>query len=469
MKLKSIFTNSFGILFSRITGLGRDIAMASALGASVWTDIFFVASKLPNLFRRIFAEGAFTQAFMPSFIASRQKGVFATAIFLRFMLIIVAMSILVTLFPEILTRSIAWDWSDELIAQTAPLTAINFWYLDLIFIVTFLATLLQYKEHFATSAFSTSLLNLSMIASLLIYMKESPKTIIIALSVSVLIGGLLQVLAHLIAIKKFNLHRILLGGWKYRKDRDIKEEKKQFNSLFFPSVWGNSMPQISSFIDTILASFLVSGSISYLFYANRVFQLPLAIIAIAASTALFPSISKAIKNNNEAEAYLQLNRVFWLLLSLLGVATLGGVILAEPIVWLLFERGAFGEVQTIETSEVLMMYMLGLIPYGMAKLFALFLYANREHTKAAKIATFTLIINVTISIILMNLMGAMGLALAGSISGLIFFILTVRGVGANRFFDIIKSIKLLYLIIGLAFWALLIIYINELLVSWIRT
>jgi len=469
MKLKSIFTNSFGILFSRITGLGRDVAMASALGASVWTDIFFVAFKLPNLFRRIFAEGAFTQAFMPSFIASRQKGVFATAIFLRFMLVVVAMSILVTLFPEILTRSIAWDWSDELIAQAAPLTAINFWYLDLIFIVTFLATLLQYKEHFATSAFSTSLLNLSMIASLLIYMKESPDTIIIALSVSVLIGGLLQVLVHLIAIKKFNLHRILLGGWKYRKDRDVKEEKKQFNSLFFPSVWGNSMPQISSFIDTILASFLLSGSISYLFYANRVFQLPLAIIAIAASIALFPSISKAIKNNNEAEAYRQLNRVFWLLLSLLGAATLGGVILAEPIVWLLFERGAFGEVQTIETSKVLMMYMLGLIPYGMAKLFALFLYANKEHTKAAKIATFTLIINVTISIILMNLMGAMGLALAGSISGLIFFILTVRGVGADRFFDIIKSIKLLYVIIGLAFLALILIYINELLVSWIRT
>ncbi|HHH19292.1 MAG TPA: lipid II flippase MurJ, partial [Campylobacterales bacterium] len=350
-----------------------------------------------------------------------------------------------------------------------PLTAINFWYLDLIFIVTFLATLLQYKEHFATSAFSTALLNLSMIACLLIYMKEAPETIIIALSVSVLIGGFLQVAVHLISIKKFNLHRILIGGWKYRKYRDVKEEGKQFKSLFFPSVWGNSMPQISSFIDTILASFLVAGSISYLFYANRIFQLPLASIAIAASIALFPSISKAIKNNNEAEAYRQLNRVFWLLLGLLGLATLGGMILAEPIVWLLFERGAFTQAQTIETSKVLMMYMLGLIPYGMAKLFALFLYANKEHMKAAKIATFTLVINVTISIILMNLMGAMGLALAGSISGLIFFILTVRGVGADKFFDIIKSIKLLYVVVGLAFSALLLIYANELLISWIRT
>lgn len=109
MKLKSIFTNSFGILFSRITGLTRDVIMASALGASIYTDMFFIAFKLPNLFRRIFAEGAFTQAFMPSFVASKHKGVFATAIFLRFILFIFFMSLTVTLFPEIITKLLAWD------------------------------------------------------------------------------------------------------------------------------------------------------------------------------------------------------------------------------------------------------------------------------------------------------------------------------------------------------------------------
>lgn len=193
--------------------------MASALGASGYSDIFFVVFKLPNLFRRIFAEGAFTQAFMPSFIASRQKGVFAIAIFIRFILVLVAISMVVTLFPELLTKAIAVGWSDEKIASSAYLTAINFWYLDLVFIVTFLATLLQYREHFATTAISTALLNLSMISALLIYMKNDPKTIIYALSISVLIGGLLQVIAHIIAIKRFNLQRILIGGWKYRKKR----------------------------------------------------------------------------------------------------------------------------------------------------------------------------------------------------------------------------------------------------------
>ncbi|HHS93517.1 MAG TPA: murein biosynthesis integral membrane protein MurJ, partial [Campylobacterales bacterium] len=464
--------NSFGILFSRVTGLGRDVAMASALGASVWTDIFFVAFKLPNLFRRIFAEGAFTQAFMPSFIASKQKGVFATAIFLRFMLVLVAMSLVVTFFPEILTKAIAWDWSEELIGQTAPFTAINFWYLDLVFIVTFLATLLQYKEHFATTAMSTALLNLAMIAALLIYMKEEPVIIIYALSIAVLIGGLLQVLVHIMAIKKYNLHPLLIGGWKYRKkkekQKDLNEEKKSFNTLFFPSVWGNSMPQISSFIDTILASFLISGSISYLFYANRVFQLPLAIIAIAASIALFPAISKAIKHGNEALAHQHLERIFWILLALLGFATLTGIILAEPIIWLLFERGAFTEQMSVDTAAVLAMYMLGLIPYGLAKLFALFLYAKKEHLKAAKIATVTLVINVSISIVLMNLMGAPGLALAGSIGGLIFFILTLQGVGFNTFTRIMDFKKFMYVFIGLAFSSYLLILLNDILMEWIR-
>ncbi|HHC11216.1 MAG TPA: lipid II flippase MurJ, partial [Campylobacterales bacterium] len=239
MKLKSIFTNSFGILFSRVTGLGRDVIMASALGASIYTDMFFIAFKLPNLFRRIFAEGAFTQAFMPSFVASKHKGVFATAIFLRFILFIFAMSLTVTLFPEIITKLLAWGWSSETIATTAPFTAINFWYLDFIFMVTFMATLLQYREHFATTAMSTSLLNISMISVMLIYMNHEPKVIVYALSFGVVFGGVLQVITHLIALKHFKMHKILIGGWKYRAKKDVKEEEKSFTKLFIPSVWGN--------------------------------------------------------------------------------------------------------------------------------------------------------------------------------------------------------------------------------------
>lgn len=468
MRLKSIFTNSFGILFSRVTGFGRDVLMTSALGASIWSDMFIVALKLPNLFRRIFAEGAFTQAFMPSFIGSKHKGVFATAIFLRFMLFILGLSIAITLFPEPLTKLMAWGFNSDQIAQTGVLTAINFWYLDLIFIVSFLAALLQYKNHFATTALSTIFLNLSMITALLFYIKEDPKAVAYALSFSVVIGGVLQVIAHLVAIKKLSLHRLLIAGWKYKKEKDVKEEEKKFKSLFLPSILGNSAPQLAAFLDTFLATFLMAGSVSYLFYANRIFQLPLALIAIATATVLFPAISKALKNDNKTLAYENLTQAFWILAFLLGASTIGGYFLSEPIIWLLFERGEYSVAMSQETARVLQMYMMGLLPFGLAKLFSMYLFAAKKHLKAAKIAIYGLIASSIMSLILMKPMGAMGLALAGSIGGWVLFIFTVREVGVDKFKNIILSKKTIYFIASMIFFSIGISYISTWLITLIR-
>jgi putative peptidoglycan lipid II flippase len=465
---KSIFSNSFGILISRITGLARDILMTSVLGANVWSDVFFMAFKFPNLFRRIFAEGSFTQSFMPSYIASRQKSVFAVAIFIRFMAVIIGFSLIVTLFPEFFTKLLAWDWNADLIAKTAPLTTINFWYLDLIFIVTFLGTLLQHKEHFFTTAFSTVWLNIAMIVTLMLFAHSDPKIIVYALSFSILVGGLLQVITHLYTIRQQGLMKLLIGGWKYRKTKDVKEEESKFSALFFPSVVGNSTAQIASFIDTSLASFLAAGSVSYLFYANRVFQLPFAIIALAITTALFPSIAKAINNENYTLAYQNLFKSFWLLSALLGLSVLGGVLLSEPIVWLLFERGAFTIQDTHNTANVLMMYMVGLLPFGLAKLFSLYLYAMHKHIKAAKIAAASLIINIIFSIILMKPLGAAGLALAGSIGGAVQMILTIREVGWNIFFDLLKTRFSLYFLFGTIGIAIAFYALNNFLIHLIR-
>lgn len=465
---KAVFSNSFGILISRISGLARDVLMTSVLGANVWSDVFLMAFKFPNLFRRIFAEGSFTQSFMPSYIASRQKSVFAVAIFIRFMAFIVALSFLVTLFPGFFTKLLAWDWGKELIAQTAPLTAINFWYLDLIFIVTFLGSLLQHKEHFFTTAFSTVWLNIAMIVALILFTNSDPKTIVYALSISILIGGLLQVVTHLYAIRKKGLLKILVGGWRYRNSKDVKAEEKKFSSLFFPSVLGNSTAQIASFIDTSLASFLAAGSVSYLFYANRIFQLPFAIIALAITTALFPTIAKAINNGNENLAYKNLHKSFWLLSALLGLSVLGGMLLAEPIIWLLFERGAFTVQDTHNTARVLMMYMVGLIPFGLAKLFSMYLYAMHKHLKAAKIAVVSLVVNVICSVILMQYMGAAGLALAGSIGGAVQLILTVKEVGWKIFFDLLKTRFSLYFLIGALGFGAAFYTLNQFLIHLIR-
>ena len=148
--IKAVFTNSFGILFSRILGFVRDLLTASVLGANIYSDIFFVAFKLPNLFRRIFAEGAFSQTFIPSFTRSRHKGIFALRIFLIFSTLIILLALFVTLFPTLATKAIAVGFDATTLQIAAPYVAINFWYLPLIFAVTFIAALLQYKQHFAT-------------------------------------------------------------------------------------------------------------------------------------------------------------------------------------------------------------------------------------------------------------------------------------------------------------------------------
>jgi len=340
--------------------------------------------------------------------------------------------------------------------------------LDLIFIVTFLATLLQYKEHFATTAMATALLNLSMIGALLLYMHDDPQSVALALSIAVVIGGVLQVLAHLIAIKRFNLHKLLCAGWKYRNKKDITEEKKHFTKLFIPSVWGNATPQISAFIDTMIATFLMTGSVSYLFYANRLFQLPLAVIAIATATALFPAISKAIKHEQFDKAYSNLGKAFWLLAFLLGFATLGAMLLSEPIIWLLFERGKFTQIESLETKKVLLMYMLGLLPFGLAKLFSMFLYASHKQLKAAKISLISLIVSVSFSLLLMHPMGASGLALAGSIGGWVLLILTIKELGKERFMMIIKAKYALYWLISMPLFGFLLYFINLWLMGFIR-
>ena len=303
---KAIFTNSFGILFSRILGFIRDLLSASYLGANLYSDIFFIAFKLPNLFRRIFAEGAMAQTFIPSFTRSKHKGVFAVYIFSLFLSIILILSLLVNIAPTLATKMIAIGFDDKTISLASVYVAINFWYLPLIFSVTFIASLFQYRHHFATTSFSTALLNISLIIALLLSKDKSQSEIVYYLSFGVVIGGVLQLITHLIALKKLGFCKLIIGGFLHLKKKKnlIKEDTKKFKKEFFPAIWGNSTAQISAFLDTWLASLLVSGSISYLYYSNRVFQLPLALFAIATSVAIFPKVSRYLKHNDITKAMI---------------------------------------------------------------------------------------------------------------------------------------------------------------------
>jgi len=432
---KHIFTNSFGILISRIFGFIRDLLTASILGANIYSDIFFVAFKLPNLFRRIFAEGAFTQSFIPSYAKHKHKVRFSSIIFLQFLSFIILLSILVSIFAPFITKIIAIGFDSSTIELAAPLVAICFYYLPLIFSVTFLAALLQYKNHFATTSFSTALLNISLITALLLSQNLSKSEITYYLSYAVVIGGFLQLFVHLISIKKLNIKFFTL---KLNSKKDSFKQSK-FYKQFYPAVFGSSASHIAAFLDTWLASFLVTGSISYLYYANRVFQLPLALFAIATSVALFPSIAKAIKNNDEKKALKYLQKAFFILLGLLGIATFIGIVFNHFIIELLFQRGSFTQLDTTNTSLILVMYLIGLIPFGMAKIFSLWIYAYEKQLKAAKITAISLGWNIIFSLLFIKPYGAAGLAFASTLSGFILFHLTLKEFGYNKFLKIIKN------------------------------
>ena len=442
--------------------------MANTLGAGIYSDIFFIAFKLPNLFRRIFSEGAFTQSFLPTFIGAKRKGLICVCIFMIFFLFLIVFSVVVSVFSGFFTKLLAYGFPQSTIELAKPIVAINFWYLSLIFCANFFSSLLQYKNNFWVSAYNTALLNIAMILALIFAKDKDSYSIVYILSYGVLIGGVAQILLHCYSLYKLKFFRLFIIGFldlkiifTNKKDSKINILKNDLNSFlrqFFPALLGSSTAQIASFIDTLLASFLAVGSVSYLYYANRIFQLPLALFAIATSSALFPMVAKMIKNNDEKKALFLLKKAFWLLLFSLGICVVGGIVLKNEIIWILFERGKFVRNDTLIAANVFMMYLIGLIPFGIARIFSLWLYSHKRQSLAAKISAISLVCGVFFSIILMQRFGALGLAFASSLSGFVLLILTIRAFGYTKFKNIIDSKKLFAILIFILIFEALILY-----------
>lgn len=470
---KAFLTNSSGILLSRIAGFIRDLCTAKFLGAGVHSDIFFVAFKLPNLFRRVFGEGAFTQSFLPNFIRSRRKGMFALITCLIFALFILLLSLLVVCFSEFFTRLLAYGFDEETISLAKPIVVINFWYLELVFIVTFLSSLLQYKNCFWVNAYNTALLNLAMIIALIWGKDADSMQLVYMLSYGVICGGMAQIALHFYPLYRLKFFKLLYIGilelWQWintkepdsilrRKITTTKSDLKAFFKQFFPAMLGSSTAQLASFTDTLLASFLATGSISYLYYANRIFQFPLAIFAIAISTALFPLVAKAIKNNQSNDALRAMKKSFWFLFFTLSICVISGVMLSDELISLLYEWGNFTSQDTLIVAQVFSAYMIGLLPFGLSRIFSLWLYSHQMQSKAAKISAISLLCGAILSLILMYPFGAVGLAIAGSLSGFILFFLILRVFGFKLFLEIIAYRKAWLALTGTLIIAWLILF-----------
>ena len=427
---KKILINIGGILSSRILGFIRDMLTASILGANIYSDIFFIAFKFPNLFRRLVAEGAFTQALLPALELAKNPGGLAYRIGIKFFQFILILSLIITLAQGIVAKIIAIGYPEEIQLLSSPLIALNFWYLDFIFVVTFLGSLLQRRGYFTIPAFSPALLNLSLIGALLLIWiyRLSPIEGIYLLSGGVLVGGALQLLFHLWGAVKFGIWKELKGG----RDRElkghpteIKKGLKGFYSHFWNSVWGSSTAQISAFIDTWLATFLTAGSVSYLYYSNRLFQLPFALFVIATSTVFFPKITKLLHKNPSAGNRLLLTTTTYLL-PVLGFTTALAYNSSLPIVQFLFERGAFTGTDAQITAQLVELYLLGLLPFGIGKLFTSYLYGKHLHRKVALYSTISVSLNIALSAGLIWSIGIIALPLATTIGGMVLLCLTFR-------------------------------------------
>lgn len=437
---KNFIINALGILFSRVLGLIRDILIALFLGAGLYSDIFFVALKMPAFFRRIFAEGAFNQSFLPNFTKVKKKGAFCVGVLYQFSIIVFLFCLLVSFFSSFFTKIFAFGFDEETIKLASPLVAINFWYLFFIFIVTFIAALLNYRQKFFITSFSSSLFNLSIVIAAFFVDKNNPHETLYYFSYFIVLSGIAQLILHIIVFYNNRILKAMKLSLKFRK---TKTNLKSFYGNFFHGILGSSATQFSSLLDTTIASFLITGSISYLYYANRIFQLPLALFAIALTQVAFTKILKYLKSNQEELALEFMKKALAFLSILLIFSSMIGIIFAKEITKILFERGNFSNEDALITAYVLIAYLLGLLPFGLQKILSLWLYAKFKQKTAAFIAFKALILSALCSIVFILFIQdeknkILAVALSSSISAFYLLLANIKEFGFKKFFSLIS-------------------------------
>ncbi len=445
---RSFFTVSFYTFLSRVLGFIRDILIARYLGSTVIADAFFVAFRIPNFFRRVLAEGAYSAALIPVFSGvvlnpkdEREASDFVENTTSMLLFATLVLTILFFFGMPYIIQVLAPGFTDnkEAYELAVHFGKIIFPYIIFISLAAHFASINNVHEHFAAGAFAPAILNISFILSLF-FLTPFVTTAGHALSYGVLIGGVLQFLY---------LYRAVLNFYRPRIRIPILNEKlKKFFKLFLPGVVGSGVIQLNIVIGTIIASFLPVGAISHIYYADRLNQLPLAIFGIALGIVLLPSLSKAIKQSDQETTNNIQNRSieFSLLISL--PSAIGLFILAEPIIQILFERGAFVAEDTFYTAKVLSYFALGLPAYIIIKVLVSCFFAREDTKTPLYVSIVSVISNVVLSLLLIGSMREMGIAVATAISAwvnalLLYFFLAIRN--HMKFDDLLvtNSIKIL--------------------------
>jgi putative peptidoglycan lipid II flippase len=409
-------TSTFGFftLISRILGYVRDILIAIFLGTSIFADAFFVAFRLPNTFRRLFAEGTFNAAFIPSYAGALAKNKieadnFAKSVFNLLFIILFFLVLLAEIFmPQLVFLIAPGFYKDpEKLNLAIDLSRITFPFLFFVCLASFFGAILNSYNKFAAAAAAPIILNLILIGSLLFSNWFNTSDVLI-LSYAVSLGGFLQLILLLFFVKK-NFKPILTIKIK------LDEKVKIFFRKLLPSIFSSGVTQINILVGTIIASFQ-AGAVSYLYYADRVYQINLAVAGIAVSTVMLPELSKHIKNNNFIETSNLQNRALELCLFLSMPAALALVLASEQIITSLFGYGSFNNLSVINTATALTFFAFGVPAFSILKIFSNFFFARNDTKTPFYLSVVSVTLNILISISLFSRFGFVIIPIATSIS-----------------------------------------------------
>jgi len=431
-------------LLSRILGFVRDMVIAQVFGASASADAFLVAFKIPNFMRRLFAEGAFSQAFVPVLneyktqrpaevqtLIDQVAGSLSAILGLITLLGILAAPLLILLFAPGFTQS------PDKYALSVDMLRITFPYLLFISLTAFAGGILNTYGRFSVPAFTPVLLNLSMIAAALWFAPwfEQP---IMALAWGVLLAGVLQLAFQLPFLYRLRQLPRPRWHWRWGKNKAAPHEGVgRILRLMLPVMFAVSVTQISLLIDTLMASFLETGSIAWLYYSDRLLEFPIGIFGVALATVVLPQLSRLVAEQAQTEYEKTLDwSLRWVFLVTLPSA-IGLILLSEPLLTTLFQHGEFSAHDVSMTSRSLIAFSVGLPGFVLIKILASGFFARQNTRTPTKVAVIAMLTNITLNLLLIWPLAHAGLALATALAalvnaGLLYYYLCQQGVFKPR-------------------------------------
>jgi putative peptidoglycan lipid II flippase len=465
--IKSTGTFSFFTIISRLLGYLRDILIAFFLGAGFLADVFFVAFRIPNTFRRLFSEGTFNAAFVPGYSSElvrgkKQSSKFANEVFNLLFLSLLFIVLLAQLFMPLFVSFIAPGFIDdkEKIDLAINLTRITFPFLMLVSIASFFSAILNSHNKFAAAAAAPIILNIILII-ILFFNKILDDNLVYTLSYGITVSGLIQLIFLYYFTKKYFTVRfnfIFL----------INNKVKIFFKKLLPSIFSSGVTQINILVGTIIASYQASA-VSYLYYADRVYQINLAIAGIAIGVVILPKLSKYVKEKKMKKILLIQNKALELSLFLSLPASLALIIGSREIISALFGYGQFDEESVYNSARALYFFGLGLPAFAMIKVFSSFFFANYNTKTPFYISIVSVLLNIFISIYFFNIIGFIIIPIATSISSwfnvvLLFILLKKKKLFSFNSIFILRFFKIVFssILMGSFFYYLIYIFDSQL-------